>query len=32
VVGVAGATRLIADGQRIRVHVAEGYVEIFPPM
>ncbi|MFI6077394.1 phosphoenolpyruvate synthase [Actinoplanes sp. NPDC051343] len=32
VVGVAGATRLIADGQRIRVHGAEGYVEIFPPV
>jgi phosphoenolpyruvate synthase/pyruvate phosphate dikinase len=28
VVGVADATRLIADGQRIRVHGAEGYVEI----
>jgi rifampicin phosphotransferase len=28
VVGVDGATRLIADGQRIRVHGAEGYVEI----
>ncbi|WP_433293885.1 rifamycin-inactivating phosphotransferase [Actinoplanes sp. CA-030573] len=28
VVGVAGATRLIADGQRIRVHGGEGYVEI----
>jgi phosphoenolpyruvate synthase/pyruvate phosphate dikinase len=28
VVGVAGATRLIADGQRIRVHGAQGYVEI----
>jgi pyruvate,water dikinase len=28
VVGVAGATRLIADGQRIRVHGAGGYVEI----
>ncbi|MCU7724344.1 phosphoenolpyruvate synthase [Actinoplanes sp. KI2] len=30
VVGVAGATRLIADGQRIRVHGSEGYVEILP--
>jgi phosphoenolpyruvate synthase/pyruvate phosphate dikinase len=30
VVGVADATRLIADGQRIRVHGAEGYVEILP--
>jgi len=28
VVGVAGATRLITDGQRIRVHGNEGYVEI----
>jgi pyruvate,water dikinase len=28
VVGVAGATRLIEDGQRIRVHGTEGYVEI----
>jgi phosphoenolpyruvate synthase/pyruvate phosphate dikinase len=28
VVGVADATRLIADGQRIRVHGAEGYVEV----
>ncbi|MFF5289787.1 rifamycin-inactivating phosphotransferase [Paractinoplanes globisporus] len=28
VVGVAGATQLIADGQRIRVHGNEGYVEI----
>ena len=28
VVGVERATRLIADGQRIRVHGAEGYVEI----
>jgi pyruvate,water dikinase len=30
VVGVAGATRLITDGQRIRVHGGEGYVEILP--
>jgi phosphoenolpyruvate synthase/pyruvate phosphate dikinase len=30
VVGVADATRLIADGQRIRVHGSEGYVEILP--
>ncbi|MFD9789848.1 rifamycin-inactivating phosphotransferase [Streptomyces sp. NPDC059070] len=30
VVGVAGATRLIRDGQRIRVHGTEGYVEILP--
>lgn len=30
VVGVQEATRLIADGQRIRVHGAEGYVEILP--
>ncbi|GAA3671730.1 phosphoenolpyruvate synthase [Nonomuraea antimicrobica] len=28
VVGVAQATRLIRDGQRIRVHGADGYVEI----
>jgi phosphoenolpyruvate synthase/pyruvate phosphate dikinase len=28
VVGVENATRLIKDGQRIRVHGAEGYVEI----
>jgi pyruvate,water dikinase len=27
VVGVEGATRLIRDGQRIRVHGTEGYVE-----
>ncbi|UGS38036.1 rifamycin-inactivating phosphotransferase RphC [Capillimicrobium parvum] len=31
VVGVEHATRLIADGQRIRVHGTEGYVEILPP-
>ncbi len=30
VVGVVGATRLIKDGQRIRVHGTEGYVEILP--
>ncbi len=30
VVGVVDATRLIADGQRIRVHGTEGYVEILP--
>ncbi len=30
VVGVAGATRLIRDGQRIRVHGSDGYVEILP--
>ncbi|MEH0820013.1 MULTISPECIES: rifamycin-inactivating phosphotransferase [unclassified Micromonospora] len=30
VVGVADATRLIADGQRIRVHGSDGYVEILP--
>lgn len=29
VVGVENATRLIKDGQRIRVHGTEGYVEIF---
>jgi PEP-utilising enzyme, mobile domain len=28
VVGVENATKLIKDGQRIRVHGAEGYVEI----
>ncbi|ATB37244.1 phosphoenolpyruvate synthase [Cystobacter fuscus] len=30
VVGVEQATRLIQDGQRIRVHGTEGYVEIQP--
>jgi phosphohistidine swiveling domain-containing protein len=30
VVGVVGATRLIEDGQRIRVNGTEGYVEILP--
>ncbi|MFI5756280.1 rifamycin-inactivating phosphotransferase [Streptomyces sp. NPDC051569] len=30
VVGVARATRLIRDGQRIRVHGSDGYVEILP--
>jgi pyruvate,water dikinase len=30
VVGVQYATRLIRDGQRIRVHGTEGYVEILP--
>jgi pyruvate,water dikinase len=30
VVGVDGATRLIRDGQRIRVHGTDGYVEILP--
>jgi pyruvate,water dikinase len=30
VVGVEQATRLIRDGQRIRVHGTEGYVEILP--
>ncbi len=30
VVGVENATRLIADRQRIRVHGADGYVEILP--
>jgi pyruvate,water dikinase len=28
VVGVEGATRLIGDGQRIRVHGTDGYIEI----
>ncbi len=30
VVGVEHATRLIQDGQRIRLHGTDGYVEIFP--
>jgi pyruvate,water dikinase len=30
VVGVERATRLISDGQRIRVHGTEGYVELLP--
>jgi pyruvate,water dikinase len=30
VVGVEHATRLIQDGQRIRVHGTEGYVELLP--
>jgi rifampicin phosphotransferase len=30
VVGVENATRLIQDGQRIRVHGTEGYVELLP--
>ncbi|MGW3156806.1 rifamycin-inactivating phosphotransferase [Streptomyces sp. NPDC001089] len=30
VVGVDGATRLIRDGQRIRIHGTDGYVEILP--
>ncbi len=30
VVGVEHATRLIRDGQRIRVHGTEGYVELMP--
>src|SRR5256885_10606962 len=30
VVGVENATRLISDGQRIRVHGTDGYVEILP--
>ena len=30
VVGVQHATRLIRDGQRIRVHGSEGYVELLP--
>ncbi|MEJ8639582.1 rifamycin-inactivating phosphotransferase [Streptomyces sp. MS2.AVA.5] len=30
VVGVEQATRLIADGQRIRVHGTDGYIEILP--
>ena len=31
VVGVEDATRLISDGQRIRLHGAEGYVELLQP-
>jgi phosphoenolpyruvate-protein kinase (PTS system EI component) len=30
VVGVKNATRLIRDGQRIRVHGTDGYVELLP--
>jgi phosphoenolpyruvate synthase/pyruvate phosphate dikinase len=30
VVGVEDATRLIRDGQRLRVHGTDGYVEILP--
>jgi len=30
IVGVEHATRLIQDGQRVRVHGTEGYVEILP--
>jgi phosphohistidine swiveling domain-containing protein len=30
VVGVEHATRMIRDGQRIRVHGTDGYVEILP--
>jgi pyruvate,water dikinase len=30
VVGVVQATRLIRDGERIRVHGTEGYIEILP--
>jgi pyruvate,water dikinase len=30
VIGVVDATRLIPDGQRIRVHGTDGYVEILP--
>ncbi len=30
VVGVENATRLITDGQRIRVHGTDGYIEILP--
>jgi pyruvate,water dikinase len=31
VVGVEGATRLINDGQRIRIDGSQGFVEILPP-
>ncbi|MFJ9036905.1 rifamycin-inactivating phosphotransferase [Streptomyces sp. NPDC102406] len=30
VVGVEGATRLVRDGQRIRVHGTDGYIELLP--
>ena len=30
VVGVEHATQLIRDGQRIRVHGTDGYIEILP--
>ena len=30
VVGVEGATRLIQDGQRIRLHGTDGYIELLP--
>lgn len=30
VVGVEGATRLIEDGRRIRVHGTDGYIELLP--
>ena len=30
VVAVEGATRLIEDGQRIRVNGTEGYIEVLP--
>jgi pyruvate,water dikinase len=30
VVGVVDATRLIRDGQRVRVHGTDGYVELLP--
>ena len=32
IVGVEGATRLIRDGQRIRVHGTDGYIEILPEL
>jgi rifampicin phosphotransferase len=31
VVGVEHATQLIRDGQRIRVHGTDGYIEILDP-
>lgn len=31
VVGVVGATERIGDGQRIRLHGTDGYVELLPP-
>ena len=30
VIGVEGATRLIRDRQRIRVHGTDGYIELLP--
>ncbi|MBS2040635.1 phosphoenolpyruvate synthase [bacterium] len=30
IVGVAGATRLIRDGQKVRLNASQGYVEVLP--